>query len=91
MGTMIKDTGIAASVLGAVDLRSCGDLDSALAYGVSALTGGGVVMSQRWRGLNETIMGGASAGMNAEFFAHPTQAPAVRRTVLAPYPESPPV
>ena len=93
MGTLNKDTGIAASVLGATGLQLCRDLESASAYGVSALMGGGVVMSQRWRGLNETIMhgGAAAVGVIAAPFAHPTQAPAVRRRVLAPYPERPPV
>jgi hypothetical protein len=90
MVSLNKDTGIAASVVAERGLQICGDLGSALAYGAPVLTGGGVAMSQRWRGLKQTIKGG-SADLFAGGFTHPNQAPVMRRTVLAPYPERPPV
>ncbi|MEO3782176.1 hypothetical protein ABGB12_02525 [Actinocorallia sp. B10E7] len=84
MGTLNKDTRIAAFAVGAQ--QSC-LFGSDLAYGGSALLGGDVVMSQRWRGLNETIM----EHVIVDALAHPAPAPIERRTVLAPYPERPPV
>jgi hypothetical protein len=96
METSIKNTGIAAFCAVARERSFCGGLASDLAYGAFAPAGGDVVMPQVWRGLNEaikggtTVLGGKAAGI-ADPVAHHLQAPVVRRTVLAPHPERPPV
>jgi len=96
METSIKNTGIAAFVAVAEERSFCGRLVSDLAYGAFAPTGGDVVMPQAWRGPNQAIKGGVSllggkaAGI-ADSVAHHLPAPVMRRTVLAPCPERPPV
>ena len=84
MGTLRKDTRIAAFVMGAQ--QSCLSVND-LVYGGSVLPSGDVVTAQKWRGLNEHVMN----DVPVDAFAHHAPTPVERRTVLAPYPERPPV
>ncbi len=85
MGTLNKDTRIAAFAMGAQ--QSCLSV-SDLAYGGSVLLGGDVVTAQKWRRSSEHVMN----DVTVDAFAHHAPTPIERRgTVLAPYPERPPV